>query len=313
MRIVVAVDGSIASDRAYELVARLNLPEDAQIRVVAVMNEGPAVGGIDWHADLPDAKFGPDGERARLATALETAARSLSDAGRQHVDAILLRGDPAQAIIDEAVESKADLIVVGHRGRGAVASMLLGSTSTKVAEHAHCPVLVVREPKMASALLAEDGSESSGEAVEVAATWPIFDLLPITVVSVADVALPVTMEVQLGLYEQVLKSYMESVDLARAQTRTIAMLAAERLNKAGRKANVHVLEGSPATSIVEAARAHGVDLVVMGTRGHTGLARLALGGTAHSVMLHAPCSVLVVRGLPVAATEPRPVDQPAAV
>ena len=313
MRIVVAVDGSIASDRACELAARLNLPADAQIRVVAVMDDGPAGGGIDWHADLPDAGSGPEGERAHLAIALETATRSLTDAGRQHVDAVLLRGEPAQAIIDEAVEWKADLVMVGHRGRGAVASMLLGSTSSKVAEHAPCPVLVVREPKLGSALLAEDGSESSGEAVQLVADWPIFNALPVTVVSVADVALPVTMEVQLGLYEQVLKTYMESVDLARAQTRTIAMLAAERLSKVGRKATVHVLEGSPATVIVEAARTHAVDLVVMGTRGHTGLARLALGGTAHSVMLHAPCSVLVVRGYPVTSAETPAEGQPTAV
>ena len=313
MRIVLAVDGSIASDRACELVTKLNLPADTEVRVVAVMTEGPAVGGIDWHADLPDAGAGPEGERAHLATALETATRTLTDAGRSHVDGVLLQGEPARAIIDEAVESKADLIVVGHRGRGAVASMLLGSTSTKVAEHAHCPVLVVREPNLTSALVAEDGSESSGGAVEVVATWPIFDLLPITVVSVADVALPVTMEVQLGLYEQVLKSYMESADLARADTQAIATAAAERITQAGRHVTIDVREGSPATAIVEAARAHNVDLVVMGTRGHTGLARIALGGTAHSVMLHAPCSVLIVRGQRVGQVEHKAADHPVAV
>lgn len=309
MRIVLAVDGSIASDRASELVTRLNLPADAVIRVVAVMNEGPAVGGIDWRADQPNPKFGADGERAHLALALETAVRALEVAGRTHVDAILLRGEPARAIIDEAAEFKADLVVVGHRGRGAVASVRLGSTSTKVAEHAPCPVLVVREPDVRNALLAGDGSESSRGAVEAVATWPIFDALPITVVSVADVAIPVTMEVQLGLYEQVLKSYMESADLARSDTRAIATAAAERLTSAGRHVTIDVREGSPATAIVEAARAHNVDLVVMGTRGHTGLARIALGGTAHSVMLHAPCSVLIVRGQPAAAVEHKAVDQ----
>ena len=132
-------------------------------------------------------------------------------------------------------------------------------------------------------------------------------------VSVADVAIPVTMEVQLGLYEQVLKSYMESADLARADTHAIATAAAERITQAGRHVTIDVREGSPATAIVEAARAHNVDLVVMGTRGHTGLARIALGGTAHSVMLHAPCSVLIVRGQPAAQVEHKAADHPVAV
>jgi universal stress protein A len=74
---------------------------------------------------------------------------------------------------------------------------------------------------------------------------------------------------------------------------------------------VDVREGSPTTTIVDAARDHGVDLVVMGTRGHTGLARIALGGTARSVVIHAPCSVLVVRGQRVAAAA-RPVVSGAA-
>jgi nucleotide-binding universal stress UspA family protein len=301
MRILLAIDGSITSDRARDLVARLDLPVETEIRVVAVLDHGPTTVGIDWHADLPGSTHGPEGQRAHLMTALENAVLALERAGHAHVDFQLLRGDAAKAIIEEAGDFEADLVVVGHRGHGALKSMLLGSTSTAVVEHAPCPVLVVREPNLRNALLAEDGSESSRQATEAVARWPIFNHLPITVVSVADVGIPVTMEVQLGLYEQVLQSYIESADVARAQTREIATRAADRLNEAGREVTIDVREGSPAAAIVEAARAHGVDLVVMGTRAYTGLARIVLGGTARSVMLHAPCSVLVVRGQPVSA------------
>ncbi len=300
MRVVLAIDGSIPADRARDLLAKLDLPAESRIRVVAVLDDGPAVVGIDWQENVPGTTYGPEGRRAHLMTALETATLALESAGHSGVDSVLLRGRPARAIIDEARDFEADLVVVGHRGRGAVATMLLGSTSTEVVEHAPCPVLIVREPNLGSALLAEDGSESSHEAVGVVARWPIFERLPITVVSVAEVDIPVTMEVQLGLYEEVMKSYMESAEMARTETQRIAMRAADTLTEAGRKVQVDVLEGSPATSIVDAARAHAVDLVVMGTRGHTGLARIALGGTARSVMLHAPCSVLVVRGRPAA-------------
>jgi nucleotide-binding universal stress UspA family protein len=299
MRVVLAVDGSIAADRARDLVASLELPVDSEIRVVAALDEGPAVLGMDWPEDRPGTKYGPESPRQHLMTALETAKLALESAGHPKVDSVLLRGEPARAIIDEASAYEADLIVVGHRGRGAFTSALLGSTSTALVEHAPCPLLVVRQPTLRSVLLAEDGSKSSGEATEAVASWPIFDRLPITVVSVADVRIPIAMEVQPGIYEQVVESYIESADLARAQTRETAASAAERLTAAGRLATIDVREGSPATTIVEAAQAHGVDLIVMGTRGHTGLARIALGGTARSVMLHAPCSVLVVRGLRV--------------
>ena len=84
---------------------------------------------------------------------------------------------------------------------------------------------------------------------------------------------------------------------------SIERLANWILTEAGRDVTIDVREGSPASTIVEAAVEHQVDLVVIGTRGHTGLARIALGGTARSVMLHAPCSVLIVRGRVDAATE----------
>jgi nucleotide-binding universal stress UspA family protein len=68
-----------------------------------------------------------------------------------------------------------------------------------------------------------------------------------------------------------------------------------------------LLEGDPAAEIVHYAREAGIDLIVMGTHGRTGLERLLMGSVAEKVMREAPCSVLVVklpRGVP--ATE-RPV------
>ena len=66
-----------------------------------------------------------------------------------------------------------------------------------------------------------------------------------------------------------------------------------------------LLEGDPAAEIVSYARENGVDVIVMGTHGRTGLERLLMGSVAEKVMREAPCSVLVVK-LPkgVPATEP---------
>jgi nucleotide-binding universal stress UspA family protein len=65
------------------------------------------------------------------------------------------------------------------------------------------------------------------------------------------------------------------------------------------------LEGDPAAEIVRYAADAGIDLVVMGTHGRTGLERLLMGSVAEKVMRDAPCSVLVVKlpkGIPVPAT-----------
>jgi nucleotide-binding universal stress UspA family protein len=75
----------------------------------------------------------------------------------------------------------------------------------------------------------------------------------------------------------------------------IATRAAESLRTAGLAAEPRVLHGDPREVIVDCARAEGVGLVVMGSHGRTGLARLLLGSVAAYVVSHAPCDVLVVR------------------
>ena len=60
------------------------------------------------------------------------------------VNTEIIEGDPATAIIDVAATRKSDLIVMGSRGLGRLAGLLLGSTSQKVVSHAACPVLIVR-------------------------------------------------------------------------------------------------------------------------------------------------------------------------
>ena len=84
---------------------------------------------------------------------------------------------------------------------------------------------------------------------------------------------------------------LASVDLARdlAVWRT----EAERIATTGVK--TALLVGDPAAEILRYARAHGVDLLVIGTHGRTGLRRLVLGSVAEHVVRQAPCPVMVVR------------------
>ena len=71
--------------------------------------------------------------------------------------------------------------------------------------------------------------------------------------------------------------------------------AATRLHAAGFTVTPLIRQGDPAHEIVAEAKAREAGLIVVGTRGQTGLQRLILGSVARNVLLHAPCSVLVVR------------------
>jgi universal stress protein A len=69
-----------------------------------------------------------------------------------------------------------------------------------------------------------------------------------------------------------------------------------QVKKARVKSRGFVLEGPPAEEIVRFARARRVDLIVMGTHGRAGLAKLFVGSVADRVVAAAPCPVLTVRG-----------------
>ena len=125
--------------------------------------------------------------------------------------------------------------------------------------------------------------------------WPIFAGMPVSVIAVAETAVPVAAGFTPGMYDQVLESYTNSVDEARRAVRQEASTEAHRLADIGLRAEPVALDGDPATEIVRFARQGSIGTIVMGTRGHTGLARLILGSVARNVLVHASCSVLIVR------------------
>ena len=84
-------------------------------------------------------------ELARLRSALQEAVADAESRGI-HADYDLLEGDPGERILELARSRDVDLIVIGSRGLGALASVILGSGSKRVLHDADRPVLVVNEP-----------------------------------------------------------------------------------------------------------------------------------------------------------------------
>ena len=292
MRVLVAVDGSPPSLQARDLVARLPLPPASTIWLMSAyqvpIDYAPTAPAMTWIG-------AEDAIRDQLAEEIERLAGPLRQAGRD-VETVLVRGRPATEIVDQAQALDVDVIVLGSRGRGPLASMLLGSVSAEVADHAPCPVLVTRSDRISRLLVATDGSDLARTIPELLGRWGVFREMKADVVSVAlppDRTFEVLAEVYtLGAYPA------EDHQLALERHRRIAHETAERLTEAGIPATSSTLVGDVADEIISAAQRSGADLIVTGSRGLAGLDRLFLGSVARNVLLHAPCSVLVVRPTP---------------
>jgi nucleotide-binding universal stress UspA family protein len=89
--------------------------------------------------------------------------------------------------------------------------------------------------------------------------------------------------------------YADATRASKQEHQELARLIAAEMEQAGHAVEVQCPAGDPATALLEAARAWSADLIVMGTRGRTGVARLILGSVARNVLHHARCSVLVTR------------------
>ena len=142
-RIVVGVDGSKGSLSALHFAVDEARLRGADLRVVMTWSLDPGtyagVGGLSCGID---------------PTVLEQSARAELDrfldevVGRSdgvRIDGVLTMGPAAQVLIAEAEE--ADLLIVGSRGHGGFAGLLLGSVSHQCALHALCPVVIVHGPR----------------------------------------------------------------------------------------------------------------------------------------------------------------------
>jgi nucleotide-binding universal stress UspA family protein len=148
--ILIATDGSPEAREAVDYGLELAAGEDAEVVLLQVIPP------IDWTQLERGAVIRPIPEEIALrrSFALEEAAKLAASHGVP-IAAEVLAGDPADEIVAYADNHDVDLIVVGSRGRGTLASTLLGSVSHAVLQEARRPVLVVRGATLQSRTPAE--------------------------------------------------------------------------------------------------------------------------------------------------------------
>ncbi|MEW6638423.1 MAG: universal stress protein [Actinomycetota bacterium] len=138
-KILFATDGSEDSRRAMEAAIDLAAKTGSELHVVHVGLLSP------WA--MPDAMSDQQYERLvhQARRVLDEEAARIREAGAEIAEAHLKMGRADVEIVRLAEQIGAGLIVVGSRGRGAIARILLGSDAESIVRHAPCPVLVVRE------------------------------------------------------------------------------------------------------------------------------------------------------------------------
>jgi nucleotide-binding universal stress UspA family protein len=265
------------------------------VRVLAALDIAPALWGGPWIPVIPVGADAYEADALRELTSVIEIARPPLEAAGLTVETDLVRGTPALAIPDEARAWKPDLTVVGSRGQGALESALLGSVSSAVVDHADSPVLVARGDHVGSIVLAEDGSPAGIAARDLLVRWSPFAAIPVRVVGVVDMAAPWRSGIAPTMFSAATDLYAELIASSRESFGQVMAAAVATLRAAGRTAEAELREGDPADQLVQAAHDVAGDLIVIGSRGHTGISRIVMGSVAHSVLLHAHCSVLVLK------------------
>jgi hypothetical protein len=268
-RFLVASDGSEFSASAVREAIGMAKKCGAQVHVMSLVASGVE------HEALGESILKQELEGAQVH--LEKI-KAQADAAGVACETHLIHGQSVdREIVDLADRIKADVIVMGRRGRRGLARLMLGHATAQVIGQAHCNVLVV--PRAARVegrhiVLATDGSRFAETAAVTAGVLAKVCSSPVTVTSV-------TMESHGPERRSEAKEAVE---------RVVAHMRSEGTTAEGR-----VVHGEPASVIADVARETGADLIVTGSHGRTGLERVLLGSTSERILNETPCAVLVVK------------------
>jgi len=280
--IVAGTDGSEESLRAVGWAAREAVLRGAPLRIVAaaavlprmISRAGP--GQYDTVTDVLDKE-----RDSALAAAAERAAKA---AHGVLIDTDPLTGPPAQAIVESG--SGALMLVVGSRGTGAFAALLLGSVSRYAASHALCPVVVVRDEAPEPHGLVGVGVgdlDNCGDSLTFA-----FEEASLRHASVLALHAWRTPQTDISRAGQMSAAPEQRAVAADAAKHLDALLEEWRAKYPDVPASQEVVHGHPARALIGlSARA---DLVVIGRHsGHQGP-----GSVRHAVLNHAHGPVVIV-------------------
>jgi len=284
-RVLIATDGSDVAWAALSTALKFPLPENVSARAIAACS--------DWLGYSPDTY-------AAVKASFEEAAAAARKAMARHwpeSTVVVVDASPGRAILAEAAQFKADVVVVGWRGHGTFRRLLAGSVSRHVTEHAQCSVLVVREApsSVRRFVVGFDGSANAERAVDLICRLEPkrgCNLLVVNVVGKVMVSslgiLPAFVRVRLqGEIKR-----MNDERLQEGQAKVDGAVA--RLQASGWRAEGEVVSGGdPLAALTKSLHDFRGDVLVLGARATSGIERALLGSVANGALNSVPAVLLV--------------------
>lgn len=283
--IMAGYDGSAGSAEAVDWAVREARLRGVPLTVCHAWAPGYAAAGADAaHMAQPDEHAGavdPAREHAEAVLVLGMRHARTCDSAAQP-QPLLVCGPPARVLCEQCAGT--GMLVVGARGIGGFAGLLLGSVGLQVASHAPVPVTVVRgswQPVAghypAPVVVGTDGSPKSQAALDFAAEEAALRDAPLVAVCALSDAAGV-----LGTARMIEADFSTAVSKLKADHPDVLV-------------QKRVEQGAPRAALLGVASRG--QLLVVGARGRGGLNEMTLGSVTFAVLHHAPCPVTVVRGV----------------
>jgi nucleotide-binding universal stress UspA family protein len=284
LRVLVATDGSRHAQKAIAVTLHFPWPDRTRVRAISARRTR-----AEYRRSILLTALDQGPEKA-AASARRTLSRRWPD-----VEVEILDETPVKGILGEAERFKADVIVVGWRGHGAVRRLLMGSVSRGVVRGSMCTVLVVRRSqRVRSIVVGVDGSSAARRALAF-----VNRLIPprdgrVTLVSTIDL-LPVPSRGRVpGAATIAREVRRQNTIRARAATKELSRAAAT-LKRIGWRTRILLVHGEPLRDLLGVVAASRAQLLVVGAKGTSGVRYLLLGSVAEGAVNQSPVAVLVAR------------------
>ncbi len=242
----------------------------------------------------------PVGQQNRIIEDANEQLEALTGDQAVEWEPLITVGKPADEISRAVEEKDVDLVISATRGRSGIKRLILGSVTERLMLTLPCPLLVLRSPehdlvkdpdkaiKLKKILVGCDFSPDSGQAINHALSLAQEFEAELHLVHVVEApaqpnflkAEPTTPEEIQEDFRQLLSQKLK--DLVPEEARHWCT------------PQTSILEGQPYEELAEYAESSGIDMIVMGIRGHGLVKTLFLGSTTDRVVRRAPCPVLSV-------------------
>jgi nucleotide-binding universal stress UspA family protein len=292
MKILLPTDGSEYSETAAQFLTRLNLSRNDEITILHVISDDPFQDKEDYYyARIKEIK------RSIASNILDSALNILKSVPAK-IKTALMDGYPDKCILEAAVDSNADIIVMGPKRLKGIKSRIVGSVTKSVSISSSKPALIIKPPQEEPAdkmkiLFATDGSDYAEKAGETLSLIPFHDNTEITIIHVVT---PAFYDIPDRFMEKIEASVREDLKKYRSmelqESQKILARSAEYLS--GKFSNIEKLTmmGDPSEEILNTANEIKADIIVVGSKGMKGF-RGVVESLSRYILSVADCSVLI--------------------